>query len=155
MNYKECGKMNQSKSSFIKSLKKNWRYIGKNKFQLILFLILVSIMTLTIVIFPALSSKIILAATDNLLNQVIILGLISFLCGIIYTVTGNLSNKFEQALYIKIVQGIQEEASVETLKLETKEIDKNGFYVRILGWSLPEIYSLHGTIQIFLGRKIL
>lgn len=118
--------MNQSKSSFIKSLKKNWRYIGKNKFQLILFLILVSIMTLTIVIFPALSSKIILAATDNLLNQVIILGLISFLCGIIYTVTGNLSNKFEQALYIKIVQGIQEEASVETLKLETKEIDKNG-----------------------------
>ncbi len=118
--------MNKNKSNFLKCIKKSWKYIRKTKLQLVIYIILETLVTLTIVIFPALSSKIILAITDNLLDQVIIISLISLICGIIYTIAGNIANRFSQYLYIKIVQDIQEKMTEEALKIETKEIDKNG-----------------------------
>ena len=135
-------------------IKKSLPYIKKGKKYIIIYA-LILILSITInVITPLLSAKLVLNITNGLWQKVLIVsGLILFLevsTNLIEFFGGLVYNKF----YFSLLNDIQNDLAIETLKLDIKEIDKHssGLFIDRLTKDADELSEIFQLTMWYLSR---
>lgn len=117
-------KKKENKNETIKNLKRAWRFIGKERGQLLIYLITNILVCIISIIVPALAAKRIIYLTNNQLSQLILIGLLIFGIEIFRNIVNFFSRTSIRRVWIGTLTEVQFNLSEEILKLETKELDK-------------------------------
>ena len=133
--------MKKEKSSFIKNIKKTFKYLKESKKYLIGYTIVSLIEAVISAILPLITAKIILNITDKLIDQVIYSALAVLLIELLLYTVYFLKSRLFQKIYNKTLVNLQIAVARETLKIEVKEIDKasSGLFIDRLNKDTEEL----------------
>ena len=134
------------------AFKKTWKYAKNYKKYLFLFIILSILMVGIGIITPLLSAKLLLNMTNSLLNKVIfVAGMILFV-ELFRNLINFLSNFLMYKFYYSVLNDLQNDIALETLKLDIKEIDKNssGLFIDRITKDASELSDVFNAIIFYL-----
>ncbi len=144
------------KTFFLKNLKKTWKYAKNSKKHLIIFAIASVIEACLNVILPLMGAKVILNISNGLIEQLILSAVIIFILEIIFHFLSFLKSYLYESIYQKTIVGLQIAIAKETLKLETKEIDKasSGVFIDRLNKDTQDIASIFMEYTFWVSNVI-
>lgn len=112
------------KNSLFKNLKKTWKYLGKGKKYLIIYIIISILEGVMSAIYPLISAKIILNLTSGFIEQLIWTALLLFTIDMGFSIGNTLKSYFYNLVSRNVGINLQTAIARETLRLEISEIDK-------------------------------
>lgn len=107
------------------NLKFTWNFVKYQKKSLIKFIITQIIGIIISVIVPIMSAKAIIYLTDNMLNQLVLVGIALFFIENARNLIHYFSGKYSQIIYRETLIRLQYELGNNMLKLDNNTIDKN------------------------------
>ena len=111
---------------FVKNLKLAWKYARNQRLQLVLFIITnIFIISISLII-PIYYSKIVIELTNNMLYQILVIGIIIAGLEILMDITRYFNKFFAQNIYRESFTKIQIDLGNEILKLDSKTLEDNG-----------------------------
>ncbi len=125
----------------LKNLKRSWKFVENQKKRMIVYLVLTIILVAISVIVPLLTANLLIAITDGIIGTIIsvtlIIGVVELSRNIVFYFSSKIWNFYNR----ETTTSMQIEVAKETLKLETKELDKesSGVFIDRLNKDVPEI----------------
>lgn len=141
---------------FFKNLKFAWKYTKKQKTNLIKYLIVSILAIIVSVLLPILYAKELILLTDNLFIQLIFISLLVFIMENVHNFINYLSRGYSQIIFKESFTEVQTDLGKNILKLENKEIDKNGtgVFIQRLTSDASTLSEIFNTITFWITNII-
>lgn len=108
-----------------RNLKMSWNFVKKRKKSLVIMIILSALISIISVIVPVLSAKLLLNLSNGNLSDLILVAIFIFIVEVTRNFVSFFLNRVTTLYMIKTVTDVQLNMFLETLNIETSEIDKN------------------------------
>ena len=141
---------------FLKNLRFAWKYTKKQKTNLIKYLIVSILAIIVSVLLPILYAKELILLTDNLFIQLIFISLLVFIMENVHNFINYLSRGYSQIIFKESFTEVQTDLGKNILKLENKEIDKNGtgVFIQRLTSDASTLSEIFNTITFWITNII-
>jgi len=141
---------------FFKNLKFAWKYTKGQKKNLIKYLIVSILAIIVSVLLPILYAKELILLTDNLFIQLIFISLLVFIMENVHNFINYLSRGYSQIIFKESFTEVQTDLGKNILKLENKEIDKNGtgVFIQRLTSDASTLSEIFNTITFWITNII-
>lgn len=141
---------------FVTNLKFAWIYSKEQKKELIKFILTNIIYVIISIVIPILSSKIIIALTENKFYQLILMAIAIFFIENIRNLIHYLSRGYSQVIYRESFIKIQTDLGKNILKLENTSIDENGsgVFIQRMTNDTSRLADIFNVLNIYLTQII-
>ena len=133
---------------FFSDLKKTWKYAKKEKIKIVIYIINSILFAGLGVIIPLLSAKLITALTNNLIKQLLLMGIAIFITRIIQLILFTINSWCANKIYRETMNNLQIDLGKETLKLDNVSLDSNssGIFIQRLTSDTDQLSSIFNQI---------
>ena len=148
--------MKKNSSGFLKNVKKTWRYVTDGKKYLSLYALVSILEGVFYAVIPIVSARVILNLTSGMMSELIGAAFVVLLLELVTQI----SYFFDGYLYTKIYRmtlvSLQIEVARETLKLQTKEIDResSGVFIDRLNKDTADISNIFIDYTFYISQII-
>ncbi len=131
------------------NISKTWQYAKGQKKRFVLYSFCSLILSVISAITPVLSAQQLLKLSNNLLSELLIIGLIVFIVEITRNGFRYLANKFIQVFFRETTLKLQSDIAKEMLKLETEIIDNHssGVFIERISNDTSDISNIFSEIN--------